>query len=78
MIDVHVHTQVSLKYMSASIQVGMEAGVVAIGPLVNILFFLGMSIGGYGFYRVRQQNHDNDDDNMMMVMMVVMVIMLTM
>ncbi len=38
--------------MSGAIAVQMEVGVVAIGPLSNIGFFLLLALSGYAFYRV--------------------------
>lgn len=40
------------KYSSASIDVGSEVGVVAIGPITNVLFFAFFALGGMAFYKV--------------------------
>jgi hypothetical protein len=49
---------VSFKYMSAAIAPGLEVGVVAIGPLINIAMFVAAALMGKLFYKVRHIVYD--------------------
>ncbi len=44
--------QVSYKYMSLSISVGSEVGVVAVGVAANIIVFLLFTTAAHFFYKV--------------------------
>ena len=44
--------QLAFKYMSVAIEPQYEVGVVAIGPLTNLVFFLLLAVSGLGFYKI--------------------------
>lgn len=46
--------QVVYKYMSASISVAAETGVVAIGPIANLCVFLSFVALGHMFHKVSE------------------------